>query len=280
MRPRETRKPFSSNAKAAQASSSPWARPEDGKRVAIHWPAPTPAPRREEPALVPAPPSYHHAILLIAFLPSFAAGMLNQHYLEPAFRISPALFFLADAVQWIVIPLLVWFLVLRPANIRPRDLGLRLPVLGTRPFESLVLFLFVAFLLWASYAATEAIALRFFSREAGLFGYGAAIPKTFPWNALVVVYLSITAAVVEEVVFRSLTWNYFSRLLPAQWLPLCYVIGSAILFAATHSEQGPHGMIAATVYGMVAAALYLRLKDLWPLVFAHFMVDIISFWPK
>lgn len=92
-----------------------------------------PAPRSEQPAPLPAAPSYRQAILLIAFLPSFAAGMLNQFYLEPAFRISPALFFLADALQWIAIPALVWFLVLRPANVRPRGLGLRLPVLGAPP---------------------------------------------------------------------------------------------------------------------------------------------------
>lgn len=241
-----------------------------------------PAPRSEAPAPVPVPTlaPVPHAILLIAFLPSFAAGMLNQLYLEPAFRVSPALFFLVDAVQWIVIPLLVWFLVLRPAQIRLRDVGLRLPVLGARPFESLVLFLLIAFLLWASYAAVEAIAYRFFSREAGLFGYGAAVPKTFPLNVLAVIYLSITAAVVEEAVFRGLTWNYFSKVVPARWLTLSYVIGSSILFAATHSEQGPHGMIAAMVYGMVAAALYVRLRDLWPLVFGHFVADIVSFWPK
>ena len=274
------RKPFSSNRQSAQTSSSPWARPEDGKRVSVHWPPPAPIPRIEEPVPVPAPARVHHAILLIAFLPSFAAGMLNQFYLEPAFRISPALFFLADAVQWIVIPLLVWLLVLRPANFRPRDFGLRLPVLGTRPFESLLLFAFCAFLLWASYAAIEAIAYQFFWREAGIFGYDAAIPKTFPWNILVVVYLSITAAVVEEVVFRGMTWTYFSKIVPAQSLTLCYILGSSILFAATHSEQGTPGLIAAMAYGMVAAALYVRLKDLWPLVFAHFIVDVISFWPK
>ncbi|MGZ8218369.1 CPBP family intramembrane glutamic endopeptidase [Methylomagnum sp.] len=52
------------------------------------------------------------------------------------------------------------------------------------------------------------------------------------------------------------------------------------LFAACHSEQGLHGVIAAWVYGLVAALLYVRLRSLWPLVFGHFVIDMIEFWPN
>ena len=220
------------------------------------------------------------SILLIAILPSFALGMLNEFYLEPAYQLSKALFYLADALQFVAIPMLVWFLVLRPANIQPKDFGLRLPILGAKPVEAAGLFLFVAFLLWAAYASVDAIAYRFLWKDAGIFGYGTVIPKSFPFNALVIVYFSLTAALVEEVVFRGLTWNVFSSAVPAAWQKPAYIIISSLLFAIIHSEQGSHGMISAFAFGLVAAALYANLRNLWPLIFGHFVCDVISFWPK
>jgi membrane protease YdiL (CAAX protease family) len=218
--------------------------------------------------------------LLLAIFPSLAIGLLNQFYLELVYRQGHVWYFLADAGQWVVTPILVWLFVLRPAWIKPKDFGLRLPILGDRPFESVVLFLLVSVLLWFTYGTVRDISYYIFWPYAGTFGYEDAIPKSFPWNILVVTYYALTAAFVEEVVFRGLPWAYFSIAVPQPRRKFWYVTVTSILFAATHSEQGPHGMIAALSFGIVAAMLYTHLKDLWPLVFGHFFVDLISFWPK
>jgi membrane protease YdiL (CAAX protease family) len=55
---------------------------------------------------------------------------------------------------------------------------------------------------------------------------------------------------------------------------------TTILFAATHSELGPSGVVAALTYGIAAAVLFLKLRNLWPIIFAHFVIDVYSFWPK
>jgi hypothetical protein len=220
------------------------------------------------------------SILLLAIFPSLAISLLNQFYLEAVYQQGQLWFYLADACQWIVTPVLVWLFVLRPANIKPKDYGLRVPVLGVRPLETLGLFLFIAVLLWISYSPVYDIAYRFLWKYAGTFSYGNAAPKSFPWNALVVFYYAVTAAFVEEVVFRGLPWIYFSIAVSQPRRKFWYITITSILFAASHSEQGPHGMIAALSFGIVSAMLYIELKNLWPLVFGHFVCDVISFWPK
>ena len=229
---------------------------------------------------MPAHSLDRRSILLLAIFPSIVIGLLNQFYLELVYRQGHAWFFLADAGEWIVTPTLVWLFVLRPAYIKPKDFGLRLPILGGRPFETIGLFLFVAVLMWFTYGMVRYIAYFFLWPYTGTFGYGNAIPKLYPWNMLVVFYYSLTAAFIEEVVFRGLAWAYFSIAVPQPRRTFWYVTVTSILFAATHSEQGPAGMIAALSLGIVASTLYARLNDLWPLVFGHFVVDVISFWPS
>lgn len=287
-RPSQERKPFAATTQTEEVEQSPWARPETGTNTGIGRAPQAPTDEIDRVAQTPfsgdAVPRRvsvldRRSILLLAILPSFALGMLNQFYLESAYRHSQALFYLADSVQFVAVPLLTWFLVLRPAKIWPKDFGLRLPIFGARPLESVFLFLFVALLLWIAYEPINAIAYRYLWREAGIFGYGTAIPKSFPLNAVAVLYFSLTAALVEEVVFRGLAWNYFSTALPDIWQKPAYIIISSVLFAAVHCEQGPHGMIAAFSFGLAAAALYVSLKNLWPLVFGHFVGDVIAFWP-
>ena len=287
-RPSREYKPFASNSQTAESGRSPWARPETNTGTENANAAQVST--GEINCLVQtcvsgdAVPKRQsvldgRSILLLAILPPFALGMLNQFYLESAYRHSKALFYVADSFQFVVVPMLVWFLVLRPAKIQLKDVGLRLPIFGAKPFETGGLFLFVAIVLWIAYEPVNAIAYRYLWREAGIFGYGTVIPKSFPSNAVVVVYFSLTAAFVEEIVFRGLTWSYFSSALPAAWRVPAYIIVTSVLFAAIHSEQGPHGMIAAFSFGLAAAALFVKLKNLWPLVFGHFVGDVIAFWP-
>lgn len=225
-----------------------------------------------------APTLDRRSILLLAVFPSLAIELLNQFYLEAVYKQGQLWFYVADACQWIVVPLLVWRFILRPAHIKPKDYGLRWPVFDARPIEAIGLFLFVTVILWLVESPVRHIAYRFLWKYAGTFGYETAIPKSFPWNVLVIFYYSITAAFVEEVVFRGLPWAYFSIAVPQSRRNLWYISTTSLLFAAAHSEQGPHGMIAALSFGIFSAMLYAHLKDLWPLIFGHFACDAVSFW--
>lgn len=220
------------------------------------------------------------SLLLIAIFPPFAVGLLNQFWLEAVYRQGIGWFYLADAVQWIVVPSLVWLFVLHPAGILPKDFGLDFSCHRKQPVEAMGLFLFISLLLWAAFSPVNEVAYRVLWRYAGDSTYGDAIPTHLPWRTLVVFYYSISAALVEEVVFRGLPWAYACLVLPTprKERVVWYVVITSLLFAATHSEQGPHGMIAALSFGIVAAFLYTKIQNLWPFVAGHFVSDVLAFW--
>lgn len=91
-------------------------------------------------------------------------------------------------------------------------------------------------------------------------------------------YYSISAGLVEEVAYHGLPWLYWSRFTFKRGKTFLYVLSTSILFAAAHSEQGPHGVVAAFSLGVVAAALYAEFQDLWPFVVAHIVTDLVSYW--
>ncbi len=148
--------------------------------------------------------------ILLAIFPSVALGLLNDFWLAPLYQRSTGWFYLADVTQWVLVPLLVWFFVLRKSHINLKECGLDFTPLRARRFESLGLCLLVIFLLWTTYTAVRGIANRFLWPYAGSFGYGLAASSSPGWHALAVTYFSATAALVEEVVFRGLPWMYLA----------------------------------------------------------------------
>lgn len=219
------------------------------------------------------------SLLLAAIFPMLAAGLLNEFWVEPAYRRGIGWFYVADAIQWIVVPGLVWLFVLRPGRIEPNDYGLDFAPYARRPLHAIALFLFVALLLWIAYEPVKSVALRFLGRYANTFGYENIVPTSLLGKVVVVAYFSGTAALVEEVAFRGLPWAYLSTAIPPAYRRFWYITLTSLLFAATHAEQGPHGVIAAFTFGIMAAFLYTRLQNLWPLIFGHCVGDALSFWP-
>lgn len=217
--------------------------------------------------------------VLLSIFPSVALGLLNTFYSQPLFKYDPALFWLADIAQWTIFPFFSWLLVLRPNRISISDFGLCLLTNSTMNSIGLKVFVVAMIALWVADVPVEFVANRLMGNHAD-FGYGvvaAGYPKLW---LLSVIYFSVTASLVEEVVFRGLPWLYFSTAISANHRQFWYVFATSIIFAATHSETGPPGMIASLSFGITAALLYAKLRNLWPIVAAHLVIDIYSFWPK
>jgi membrane protease YdiL (CAAX protease family) len=107
-----------------------------------------------------------------------------------------------------------------------------------------------------------------------------AIPKgTFAPHLLVAVYMSATAAVVEEVAYRALPWLYFREAMAPRWRRTVYVVVTSVVFAAVHSEQGPAGVLATFWFGVVAARMYTKFGSLWTVILGHFLFDMVVFGP-
>jgi membrane protease YdiL (CAAX protease family) len=55
------------------------------------------------------------------------------------------------------------------------------------------------------------------------------------------------------------------------------IVVSAVLFGAYHIYQGVGPMLVVTIGGLVLGGLFVLTRRLWPLVFAHFVMDVLAY---
>ena len=108
------------------------------------------------------------------------------------------------------------------------------------------------------------------------FTYQSTLPGGL-FHYLVVIYYGLTAGFVEEITFRGLPWAILNARSGSGHVRT-YVLVSSFSFAAIHWENGTPELIAAFGFGVVAALLYLKLKNLWPMIIAHSLIDITIYW--
>src|SRR5262249_42479232 len=56
------------------------------------------------------------------------------------------------------------------------------------------------------------------------------------------------------------------------------IVISAVLFTAMHWTYSPPELINVFLIGCAFMAIYLRIGTLWPLIAAHYVIDLIAFW--
>ena len=94
-----------------------------------------------------------------------------------------------------------------------------------------------------------------------------------------VVLLWFTAGFVEEFLWRGYLMNRLvdlqGRRTKLAWMIALVV--SAIIFGLGHTYQGLGGVIKVTAMGLILGAAFLAVgRNLWPLIFAHAIVDTIN----
>lgn len=215
--------------------------------------------------LIRANPNPH--LIGLALIPSVLLAFTNGWYGPYLNGKSPGLFWAADAIQFLVVPVATMAFLTRYARVRPRDYGFRPPEKHESFFEFVGITLFVTAIYWLLDGPCEKLILAVFGRtEAGAL-FVVAVPQTQPWHFLFVLYASVTAGLLEEPIYRSLPWLYLSRIGRAP--VTIYCIGTSLMFGLVHWEQGLGPAIAAGVVGLGAAALYPKIGNIWPFVIAH-----------
>jgi membrane protease YdiL (CAAX protease family) len=221
-----------------------------------------------------------HEFITRAILVFFALGLINGFYKEPLFHTSILGFWLQDIVHFVVYPVAILIYFNRRFSLSPSGYGLIKPNAAYPLSELLGACIFSAILLEIIYIAvlqSSLVIFNHFSYEPPDFGYSSVVPNGL-LHLPVVIYLAGTAAVFEEVMFRGIPYKLISDNPNIKNKNKFFVLTTSILFAAIHWENGYPDLIAAFVFGLLAAWLYLTYKNLWPLIGAHFLVDIYAFW--
>jgi len=153
------------------------------------------------------------------------------------------------------------------------ELGFRNPQGWQAWFSWGIVGLFLVYLIWSlaqvmmSRKAREDVRRQI--RSSGdvnlLIPENAAEHRRFQW-------LSITAGVTEEIVFRGFLISVFALALPA-WAA---AIAATLIFVIAHAYQGLAGMARILPISAAFALVYVVGGSLWPVILLHILADAMA----
>lgn len=109
-------------------------------------------------------------------------------------------------------------------------------------------------------------------------------PYVFPRGSLglvTAVYASVSAGVLEEVIFRSHLMTLLERVFTPRIRPellrkIAVALVSSALFALIHWCEGPGKLAATFLLGLLPAIIYMRSGNLWFVVLWHTIHDALA----
>ena len=199
-------------------------------------------------------------------------GARIRYYAKTMFGLwSPAVFIL---------------LLVAATDITGRDFGFALPDIRTEPLGTVVTYAVLAV------AAVYALALAYFGigyrfsanirdkmnkamgEHSERSGFSDILPVTDRekkwWT-----FVSLTAGITEEIIYRGFLIHAFSRLFPdvsVWWV----ILASSLLFGLAHTYQGVAGVIRTGAIGIFFSMIYVATDSLWLLIVLHFLVDLMA----
>ena len=167
------------------------------------------------------------------------------------------------------------------------DIGLTMPTINTEVFGPFITYsAFVIALLYLLSIIYYLIGFRYSDKirsklsqakekELDKVEFSEILPTTKKekkmWN-----YVSITAGVTEEIIYRGFLIFALVFLFPnfSIWL---IILLSSVLFGLAHTYQGLiTGVLRTTVFGIIFSILYLGLGSILPLIIFHFLINYFA----
>lgn len=84
--------------------------------------------------------------------------------------------------------------------------------------------------------------------------------------------VSITAGIVEEIVYRGFVLWYLGQIMPL-WAA---VVVSSVAFGLAHSYQGPAGALRCGLLGLAFGIFYVVTGSIWLPIIAHVLADALQ----
>lgn len=218
-----------------------------------------------------------HVVAGWVSLPFIAVLVLDGFWKTTLLQQGVLAYWVFDLFKWIVLPGASLLVLHRLASISPRQYGLSAEFGAGDIFIVSALPLMALFFL---HFFSSILAEKIFGYSAPYFANQAALKPLGPLWILGTIYFSATAGLWESIFVIGLPWFWFSRgrsvpIWHARWFALFL----SIVFAAGHWENGLANATAAFAFQLMAIWWYVKLRTLWPVIIAHFLIDVIYFWP-
>jgi membrane protease YdiL (CAAX protease family) len=94
------------------------------------------------------------------------------------------------------------------------------------------------------------------------------------FHVFLLLCLSLSIGFTEELIFRGILISRCERILGSTFFS---VLVSSVLFGMVHWDQGVFSAWNALGIGLIFGTLFAKYRNLWPLVFAHAMMDFVVF---
>jgi membrane protease YdiL (CAAX protease family) len=102
--------------------------------------------------------------------------------------------------------------------------------------------------------------------------------QNFPLLVMALITIWITAAFLEELVFRAYLINTLDLLLGRNsWSTWTAIFISSVIFGMMHAWQGLSGILTTACIGFILGIGFIfNGRRIWPLVLAHGIIDTIT----
>lgn len=214
------------------------------------------------------------------FLLAIAPQVLNGFY-NPGLLAYPAAFWTVDILTLAAMPLLLYGWGLRRGLFTNQDLGLHFHLPGQRQkliflLAMLALPFLVFYGFWFLTWLGHYLDYHFFQKGAEdfVFDFSMAVPEQGFKKAVVIFYFAITGGLAEEFYYRALPRLFFKS---SAFHLVLYLLVSSFIFSLIHWEGGAVKMFVTFFLGLALAGAYLLTRNLWPLIFGHFLADALLF---
>jgi membrane protease YdiL (CAAX protease family) len=104
-----------------------------------------------------------------------------------------------------------------------------------------------------------------------LYSYASKIPAQNILKFVVLIYFSVTAAIIEETVYRGYLSHAIAQYVPQKWQIISFIATSTLIFGMIHLGTGIANTVSAIFAGFVLAIAYVKTKDIRVPIAAHFL---------
>jgi membrane protease YdiL (CAAX protease family) len=172
-------------------------------------------------------------------------------------------------VQWLVLAALAiaWYLLRRPAA----DLGIVAPG-GIGFYAGIIVLVLVCLYLVSSWRKAQQMPFDQRAKHAAALGDFAHVLPRNEVQFRNFAGLSITAGVVEEILYRGFSIWYLAHFMPT-WIA---VVAAAVFFGLGHSYQGKTGVLRTGMAGFAFGAFYVLTGSIWLPIMGHALLDILQ----
>ena len=201
-------------------------------------------------------------------LPALLLPVIAREFLPPTIDL---VYWIVDVFLKVIVPILCLLLLYR-IGVSPEMYGLRFTRSGYT-WGEVVSISFICTLVFLASVIVFNIVENYVP-EAGQMTRSQANALARGGGLAAVIYHALSAGVFEEIFFRGVLGVVFLKKRRVIDVGL-YVAVSSFAFLGIHSISNIADIFTLLFFGCSAAVMYVLLRNLWPIIIAHTLYDLV-----